>query len=72
VGILHSPSSIGILAGAGPTTQLMSQLPRCMVPTFLVPVFMLLHLLALARRHELVNSPAHEQQSRGQVALMSV
>jgi hypothetical protein len=72
LGILHSPSPIGILAGSGATTLLMSQLPRCMVPTFLVPVFMLLHLLALARRHELVKSPSYEQPSRGPVALMSV
>jgi hypothetical protein len=71
LGIMHSPSSIGILAGAGPTTQLMSQLPRCMVPTFLVPVFMLLHLLALARRHELVSTSTHEQHSRRRVALIS-
>lgn len=33
---------------------------------------MLLHLLALARRRELADSPTHEQQSREQVALMSV
>ncbi|MDB6016350.1 MAG: hypothetical protein JWR19_839 [Pedosphaera sp.] len=48
-GILHSASSFGILAGAGPTTLLMSQFPLSMVPTFFVPLFILLHLLALAR-----------------------
>lgn len=52
LGILHSPSSFGILAGSGPTTLLMSELPRSLVPTFLVPIFILLHLLALARRKE--------------------
>jgi hypothetical protein len=51
-GILHSPSSFGILAGAGPTTLMMSQFPLSMVPTFFVPLFILLHLLALARRGE--------------------
>jgi hypothetical protein len=51
-GILHSKSSFGVLVGAGPTTLLMSQFPLCMVPTFFVPLFMLLHLLALARTNE--------------------
>lgn len=51
-GILHSPSSFGILAGAGSTTLMMSQFPLSMVPTFFVPLFILLHLLALARRSE--------------------
>jgi hypothetical protein len=50
-GILYSQSSLGILAGSGPTTLLMSQFPRSMIPTFFVPSFILLHLLALARRN---------------------
>ncbi len=52
LGIMHSPGPAGILAGSGPTTLLMSELPRSLIPTFLVPLFMLLHLLALARRNE--------------------
>jgi len=55
MGILHSGSSLGLLAGSGPTTQLMTELPRSMVPTFLVPMFMLLHMLGLARRNEVVS-----------------
>jgi hypothetical protein len=55
MGILHSGSSLGLLAGSGPTTQLMTELPRSMVPTFLVPMFMLLHLLGWARRNEVVS-----------------
>jgi hypothetical protein len=55
-GILHSGSSIGLLAGNGPTTVLMSQFPRSLIPTFFVPLFMLLHLLALSRRRELGES----------------
>ncbi len=51
-GILHSPSSFGTLVGAGLTTLMMSQFPLSMVPTFFVPLFILLHLLALARRSE--------------------
>jgi hypothetical protein len=52
LGILHSQSSFGILAGSGPTTLLMGEFPRSMIPTFFVPSFILLHLLALARRNE--------------------
>jgi hypothetical protein len=61
-GILHSSSTFGILAGAGPTTYLMTVLPRSLVPTFLVPLFILLHLLALSRRSE-VPSPATQRES---------
>ncbi|MDB6068163.1 MAG: hypothetical protein JWR26_4371 [Pedosphaera sp.] len=57
LGILHSVSSFGILAGSGPTTLLMTQFPRSLVPTFLVPIFILLHLLALARRNEVASNP---------------
>jgi hypothetical protein len=52
LGILYSASPFGILVGTGPTTQLMVELPRSLIPTFLVPLFILLHLLALARRKE--------------------
>jgi hypothetical protein len=52
LGILHSPSTAGLLANASPTTLLMAELPRSLVPTFLVPLFILLHLLALCRRAE--------------------
>jgi len=56
LGILQSPSSLGILAGSGPTTLLMSQFPLSMIPTFLVPVFMLLHMLSLSRRSEVTGT----------------
>ncbi|HEY3897426.1 MAG TPA: hypothetical protein VGM54_02370 [Chthoniobacter sp.] len=51
-GILHTGSKLGLLTGDGPTTLLMGQFPRALIPTFLVPLYMLLHLLALARRRE--------------------
>jgi hypothetical protein len=51
-GILHSGGKLGILVGDGPTTLLMSQFPRVLIPAFLVPIYILLHLLALARRRE--------------------
>jgi hypothetical protein len=53
LGILHSSSTVGILAGTGPNTLLMSELPRALVPAFFVPLLILLHLLALARTKEL-------------------
>ncbi len=62
-GILHSSSTFGILTGAGPTTYLMTVLPRSLVPTFLVPLFILLHMLALSRRSEVpstVSQPKSE------------
>jgi hypothetical protein len=62
-GILHSGSKLGILTGDGPTTLLMSQYPRALIPTFLVPIYILLHLLALVRRREVnpsaASSPVH-------------
>ena len=64
-GILHSSSTLGILVGAGPTTYLMTQLPRSLVPTFLVPLYMMLHLLALARSGEV---PVTASQREGEAA----
>ena len=55
-GILHSGSKLGFLTGSGPTTLLMSQFPRALIPTFLVPIYILLHLLALVRRREVKGS----------------
>jgi hypothetical protein len=52
MGILHSESSLGILVGQGPNTFIMSEFPRSMIPTFFVPLFILFHLLSLARRNE--------------------
>lgn len=52
LGILHSESAFGILRGAGVSTALMAEFPRAIIPAFLVPLFILLHLLALARRNE--------------------
>ncbi len=51
-GILHSASSFGVLTSTGPSTLLMSQFPRALIPTFFVPLLFLLHLLALARAKE--------------------
>jgi len=61
-GILFSQSTVGILVGSGPSTFIMSEFPHALIPTFFVPLFILLHLLALARRNEIVTprEPLHE------------
>jgi hypothetical protein len=51
LGVLSSDSSIGILA-SGVTTQLMGAFPLSLIPTFLVPLFTILHLITLARLRE--------------------
>src|SRR5882724_10428980 len=60
-GVLHSVSSLGVLAGNGPSTSMMSDFPRSLIPTFFVPLWILLHFLALARRNEIVtpHEPLH-------------
>ncbi len=63
MGILHSGGPIGILTGSGPSSGLMTELPRSMVPTFLVPMFILLHLLTFSRRKEVAAARATEPQN---------
>jgi len=55
LGVLYSPSSFGILR-TGISTGLMTRFPVSLIPTFFLPLFILLHLLALKRRKELVGS----------------
>jgi hypothetical protein len=60
-GVLHSVSSLGMLQDNGPSTAMMSDFPRALIPTFFVPLWILLHFLALARRNELAtpHEPLH-------------
>jgi hypothetical protein len=51
MGVLYSEGSFGILR-TDVSTVLMTTFPVSIIPTFLVPLFILLHLLALARRRE--------------------
>jgi hypothetical protein len=51
VGILFSQGSFGILR-TGVSTAFMTAFPVNVIPTFFVPLFILLHMLALARRNE--------------------
>jgi hypothetical protein len=52
LGILYSPSSFGVLR-TGISTGLMTTFPISLIPTFFLPLFILLHLLALKRSKEL-------------------
>jgi hypothetical protein len=48
LGVLSSPSRLGILAH-GTTTRVMGQLPMTLIPTFAVPLLVILHLICLAQ-----------------------
>ena len=55
LGILSSQSTLGILSGttASSTTIIVVTTPLCLIPTFLVPFYFILHLITLdqARKH---------------------
>jgi hypothetical protein len=48
LGVLSSATPVGILAG-DVTTEIMGKFPLSLVPTFLVPLFVIFHLIALAQ-----------------------
>ena len=56
VGVLSSNGPLGVLSRGGVTTELMVTFPVSLIPTFLVPLFILLHLLTFARlaRHQVL------------------
>lgn len=56
MGILYSPSSFGVLR-TGLSTELMTTFPVNLIPTFFVPLFILLHMLSLKRSRELAGAP---------------
>ncbi len=49
VGLLYSNGALGVLSRGGVTTERMVLFPVSLIPTFLVPLFILLHLLTFAR-----------------------
>jgi len=51
MGILYSEGPLGVLR-TGVSTALMTTFPVNLIPTFFVPLFVLLHVLALVRRNE--------------------
>jgi len=48
LGVLASATPVGVLAG-DVTTRLMGQFPLSLIPTFFVPLLLILHLICLAR-----------------------
>src|SRR6266498_2841779 len=49
MGLLYSNSSLGVLSRGGQTTELMVTFPVSLIPTFFVPLFLLLHALTFKR-----------------------
>jgi hypothetical protein len=52
VGMLYSQSTFGILSEPDLHSQAVTHMPVSLIPTFYVPLLILLHLLALRRRKE--------------------
>jgi hypothetical protein len=48
LGVLSSATPVGVLAG-DVTTRLMGQFPLSLIPTFFVPLLLILHLISLIR-----------------------
>lgn len=48
LGVLASPTPVGVLAG-DVTTRLMGQFPLSLIPTFFVPLYLIFHLICLER-----------------------
>ncbi len=64
VGALYSEGSFGFLR-TGVSTALMTTFPVNVIPTFFVPLFILLHLLALARTKEVGSLNSAERELNG-------
>jgi hypothetical protein len=56
MGLLYSNSSLGVLSRGGQTTELMVTFPVSLIPTFFVPLFLLLHALTFKRIADLKSS----------------
>jgi hypothetical protein len=48
LGVLASATPVGVLAGDG-TTRLMGQFPLSLIPTFVVPLLLIFHVISLSR-----------------------
>jgi len=53
LGLLYSPSVMGILSSPVSNTRALSFLPYSLIPTFYVPILILLHILAWRRSAEI-------------------
>jgi len=56
LGVLSSATPLGILAGEA-TTEVMGQFPLSLIPTFLVPLFLIFHLISLRQIRALNMQP---------------
>lgn len=56
LGLLYSVSVVGILSEPALNTRSLSFLPTSLIPTFYVPILILLHFLALRRSGEIATS----------------
>jgi hypothetical protein len=49
MGVLYSNGPLGLLSAGTVTTQLMVTFPVSLIPTFFVPLFLLLHALTFKK-----------------------
>ncbi len=60
LGVLYSPAPFAVLR-TGLSTELMTTFPISLIPTFLVPLFILMHMLSLARSSEVGGAGADDR-----------
>ena len=58
LGLLYSVSVVGFLSTPVSNTRALSFLPMSLIPTFYVPILLLLHFLALRRNGEIAEPPS--------------
>jgi hypothetical protein len=58
MGVLYSESALGVLHTAASNTRLMTAFPVSLIPTFFVPLFILVHALIFRRLERRGGSPA--------------
>lgn len=61
MGILYSNSTLGILSAGTVTTKLMVTFPVSLIPTFFVPLFLLLHALTFKKIADMNVSTSHTE-----------
>lgn len=60
MGVLYSESTLGVLSAGTPTTRAMTTFPVSLIPTFFVPLFLLLHALTFKRIADLARPVGHD------------
>ena len=68
LGALAAPGPLGILAGET-TTEVMNVLPLGLIPTFIVPFFIILHIIALIQT---AKRPGPKPQGVSESAVMQI